>query len=262
MKKLYFLTALLVILNSCSSDADNDKIVKDPVSSADNTVHRTITQKNDSSEATIDTYTFNGNKVLSMKNDNTEFRYTYEGNRIAKKERFSKTIKGSMVRTEIYEYIYEKGKLKTRNILQGVNDNGEAYTIIKTEYIHNSDGTVSYINYYVHLLLNDTTKMQEGYLRYKDGNIIEKSETIESRTAVFKYEYDTKNNPAKNILGYDLLIDENNYAKNNIIKTNVKFLNTPYEEDLLRTYTYNENGYPIKFISTSPSQTYEVEYTY
>ncbi|PAM95689.1 hypothetical protein B4N84_06210 [Flavobacterium sp. IR1] len=293
MKKIYFFTALLIILTSCSSDNDlavEEPIViekpvvsepiPEPVVPADNTVHRTIAQSYPS-QTKIDNYTFDGNKVLSRKNDQTETLYTYEGNRIVKQEGIRKNKLGVESKIEEFQYVYENGKLKTRTFVQWFSGdaNQQPSSIIRTTYTHTSDNLITFINNIIHPDTKKEAKLGEGFLRYKDGNIVETRDVSQpvssieggfveipskSVTSIGTYEYDTKNNPAKNILGYDLLLDQiNDYGQNNLLKKTVKRVGSDNVDTETRDYIYNDKGYPVKYISVATNgYKYEVEFVY
>lgn len=293
MKKIYFLTALLIILTSCSSDNDlavEEPIViekpvvsepiPEPVVPADNTVHRTIAQYYPS-QTKIDNYTFDGNKILSKKNDETEIIYTYEGNRIVKQEGIRKDQFGLKSKKDEYQFIYENGKLKTRTILQwsAENTDEQPSTMMRTTYTHTSDNLVAYTDYIINLDTKKEAKLGEGFLRYKDGNVVENEDIAlfitskdgdfvedpsRSVKTIVTYEYDKKNNPAKNILGYDLFLYQiKDYGQNNILKTTVKIVGSDHINIETRDYIYNDKGYPVKYTSVaSDGNKYEVEYTY
>ncbi|OXA83394.1 hypothetical protein [Flavobacterium hercynium] len=293
MKKIYFFTALLIILTSCSSDTDSvveepiviekpvvSEPIPEPVVPTDNTVHRTIAQFYPS-QTKIDNYTFEGNKVLSRKNDETETIYIYEGNRIVKQEGIRKDQFGLKSKKNEYQFIYEDGKLKTRTILEWSAENADQQPSImmRTTYTHTSDNLVAYIDYIINLDTKKEAKLGEGFLRYKDGNVIENEDIAlyitskggdfvedpsRSVKTIVTYEYDKKNNPAKNILGYDLFLGQiNDYGQNNILKKTVKRVGSDDINIETRDYIYNDKGYPVKYKSVaSDGYEYEIEYTY
>lgn len=170
-----------------------------------------------------DTYfTYNGNKLEStMTGGQWKSVYTYTGDLITKIEHYEFT---NLYYTT--EYTYKNNKLETRRITR--KSTQETYT---TYYIHNSDGSVSYSN-----------TNSEGKYIFKDGNLINNGKE--------KFEYDTKNNPFKNITGIDVITldDDNelnfNVSKNNIIKsTSVDSNNSSYSFNILK---FNNDGFPIE----------------
>lgn len=293
MKKLYFLTALFLFLTSCSNDTDSvieepiviekpvvSEPIPEPVVPIDNIVHRTIAQSYPS-QTKIDNYTFEGNKVLSRKNDETETIYTYEGNRIVKQEGIRKDQLGLKRKKDEYQFIYENGKLKTRILLQWSSENTDQQpsTMMRATYTHTSNNLVTYIDYVINPITKKEAKLGEGFLRYKDGNIVESEDIAlfitsiggdfvedpsKSVTTIVTYEYDTKNNPAKNILGYDLFLYQiKDYGQNNILKSTVKRVGSDYINIETRDYIYNDKGYPVKYSSVATDgYKYEIEFTY
>lgn len=176
-----------------------------------------------------DTYfTYNGNKIVSSIYDNLYKNvYTYTGNFITKVEEFQYAEL-----TYSWDYTYTNGKLTS------VLEKEPRYSYSKlTNYVHNTDGTVLY-----------SSKNGKGKLTFKDGNLVEDAtETNGTET----YEYDTKNNPFKNILGISVLLYSYkedgahfNSSKNNYIKRTDKY-NGNTSVLSTSTISYNSNGYPI-----------------
>lgn len=159
---------------------------------------------------------YDGNKIVSLTREYSKFVYTYEGNRIIKQTEFDLDTKGKEYKNKELVYTYENGKLKTRIFKEGFADNNaEALTTNTNIYTHVSNGLITYVNY-----SSSNVKQAEGSLELKDGNIIKETKTFGETKTVNTYEYDTKSNPLKNILGFDLLLDEvSGFGKNNIVKT-------------------------------------------
>jgi len=73
----------------------------------------------------------------------------------------------------------------------------------------------------------------------------------------YVYEYDTKNNPRKNVLGLSLLLEDEDSSVNNVVKqtstsgsgANIRTSTTTY------TYTYNANNYPTEMVRNYQSGT-------
>ncbi|OXA83396.1 hypothetical protein [Flavobacterium hercynium] len=259
MKKLYFFTTVFVILISCSSD--NDSRTKEPVG---NIFYKTVTSNFESPVPVESKYTFDGNKVLSIKTDKTETLFTYEENRIVKQEVITKDQFGEEYKEKELQYVYENGKLRTKTTLLWVSyylDEVSSTSIVT--YTHISDNLIEHVTHFIHPY-KEKEKIDEGFIKYKDGNIVEKFYSSFYGTTVFNYEYDTKNNPARNILGYDLLLDEiDDCGKNNIVKTTFKSSEAPYVNEILRTYIYDDKGYPVKYTSVaSNGYRFKVEFTY
>ena len=238
MKKLK-LSRLVLLLTltflSCSKDGDSTPdssslILPKKINYIENTSRDKIGK---------DTYfTYKGNKIVS---DLTDGRYknvyTYTGDFITKVEGFDYA---KLTSTEDYTYI--NGKLTSVTY----KETSASYSTT-TNFIYNSDGTVLYSS-------NGNGK---GKLTFKNGNLIEDAS---ENNGTESYEYDTKNNPFKNILGIAALLynckecGPHNAASNNYIKRTDTYSGST---SVLSTsvITYNLDGYPIADIENNSGLT-------
>lgn len=289
MKKLYFLAALFVILTSCSNDSDSvveePIVIEKPIVSEPlpvdpipvpvipvdtTTVPLTvlyIDALSDIDNKYLDTNNYDGNKILSVKSNSNKTLFTYEGNRIVKQVRFYKDKSGIEVKSTEVEYTYENGKLKTRLLKQRFsNSYPDGSYIRKTIYSHTSDNLISFVEYSIDSDFKFETKVSEGHLIYKNGNLIEEKMITNSATTIRKYEYDSKNNPFKNIRGFNLLLNEiSSFGKNNVTKVSLNSTEYSAPATYLSTFIYNENEYPVKYTSFAKDGKtieYEMEFTY
>jgi len=215
---------LTIALLSCSKDGESTSdstslILPKKINYIENTSNDKVGK---------DTYfTYNGNKIVSdIYDGKSKNIYTYTGDFITKVESFDYAKL-----TYTMDYSYTNGKLTS------VTEKETSYPSVTTNFIHNTDGTVLYSSIY-----------GKGKLTFKDGNLIEDaSENNGTET----YEYDTKNNPFKNVLGVSLLLYNYkesgahlNTAKNNYIKRTDKY-NGIISVLSTSIITYNSNGYPI-----------------
>lgn len=253
MKKLLCLFgALALILTSCSSDEN----------ATDAVLPKTVSYKYSDSPGDNDfsTITYDGNKILTASYTASDKEvYTYTGDVITKIEDFAQ--EGNI--SSKNEITYEGGKVKI-DVLTEIAPN--VTYISKRVYTYNTNGTISFVNYSVNPITKEETKKSDGVLIYQNGNLINKIETYDSYSYTKTYEYDTKNNPFKNILGFNLLIDhETSASLNNVTKLTTVY---KYGEDSTTNifnsvYEYNEKGYPTKQTQTDSSQDDEItEYTY
>lgn len=264
MKKLLVLFSVLTfVLTSCSSD-DN------PTAEADLVLPQTISYIYPSVQLGTNSKsmeTYNGNKILSSIEEGSKTVFTYDGDFIVKQELFNKNEEGKESKKKEVVYVYENGKLKTRIFKSGIStEYPEGSYISKTVYTHTSNELISFINYLVDRATKAETKISEGSLTYKDGNLIKEEQKVNSVTTTRVYEYDTKNNPLKNILGFNLLLNEvTEFGRNNCKKTTKTASDYPKPAIFLTNYTYNEKDYPIRhtsFDGGGKSIEYEIEYTY
>lgn len=265
MKKLLLLfCGLSLLLISCSSDEDSTSSSEDT-----SILPKTISYLYPSvllGTNSISTLSYNGNKIVSSIENGSKTIFTYDGNVITKQEKFDVDQQGKETKDTEVAYTYENGKLKSRvikEVFSAAYPNSQY--IEKTVYTHTSDVLISYINYSVNVDTNLESKTSQGNLTYKDGNLIKSQETEGASTSTRIYEYDTKKNPLKNILGFNLLLNEiSEFGNNNVTKTTITSSDFPTPRDYLTAYIYNDNGFPTKYTSYTGggSVEYEIEYTY
>jgi hypothetical protein len=265
MKKEFscFLAALLLVLGSCSNDIQEN--------SKENLIlPKTIKHINDGklSESLISTITYNENKIVSIKSKKERTDFTYENDKIVKQITYN--IEGNK-ETKYTEtaYSYLDGKLYT---VDRFADDKK----IKYVYIYNADGTIrkEIYNYDTGKELKSTTNEVFTLI---DGNIIKSiyDHGLVKIISTNFYQYDTKNNVFKNILGLNLLLDqvdfssEINISSANNIKRHViamehgsEIASEPYANTL--EYTYSSKDYPIKKITYdyTGKEIQIIEYTY
>ncbi|KAF2331741.1 hypothetical protein [Flavobacterium ginsenosidimutans] len=237
MKKfLCLLGAIAFVFTSCSKD-DNDS--SDSTSSI-------LVKKTTITESDGSTYSeeikYNGNKIVSITDEYGYLtKYSYTGDLITKMEEIDENGELDI----LTDYSYTNGKLTTSTTKETGAPNYN-----KIEFVHNSDGTVSYEK----IRINSSTAVQEGSktigkLTFKNANLV-KNEYSDGMEHVLTYEYDANNAPRKNITGLNLLLDieEPSSTVNNVIKiihtagsgTNVNIYVATF------TYKYNADNYPTE----------------
>jgi len=247
MKKLlYLFTASLLVFTSCSKD-DNDS--SDSTSSI---LPKKVTTVYSDGDSDIENMVYNGNKIVSVtEKDGSLAKYTYTGDLITRIDELDED--GKLNYTT--EYAYVSGKLNS-SIGKGA-DADEIY-YYKTKYVHNGDGTVSYDNFRGVI----STGVEEEYgvtgkYTFKDGNLLKLEVSYYSNDYSYIYEYDTKNNPRKNVLGFSVLLEDENSSVNNVVKetstsgsgVNIRTNTTTY------TYKYDVNNYPTEVVKNYQSGT-------
>lgn len=252
-KQLCLFVVAALTLASCSSDSENG---------SDAILPKTVSYKYSESPGDNDfaTLIYDGNKLVSAGyTANDKEIYTYTGDYITKIEDFAE--EGNI--SSRNEITYENGKLK----IDVLTEIAPTVTYIsKRVYTYNTNGTISFVNYSVDPTTKVETKSSEGVLTYTNGNLTKKTEVFDSYSYTKTYEYDAKNNPFKNILGYNLLIDHETTASvNNVTKLTTVF--TRGEEITTNVfnsvYEYDSNEYPTKETQTDDSDHDEItEYTY
>jgi hypothetical protein len=258
MKKLlYLFTASLLVFTSCSKD-DNDSS-----NSASSILPKKVTTLYRDGDSEIGNIAYNGNKIVSRtEKDGSLTKYTYTGDLITREEEFDEH--GKLNNTN--EYAYVNGKLST-SVEKSADANAVYY--YKTKYTHNTDGTISYDNYRGKIL----TGVEEEYgatgkYTYSGGNLVKLEVSYYGNDYSYVYEYDSKNNPGKNILGLSLLMEDESSSVNNVVKktsmsgsgANIRTSITTY------SYKYDANNYPTESLKTfqtgSSTSTETTQYVY
>lgn len=240
MKKLlYLFAASLLVFTSCSKD-DNDS--SDPTPSI---LVKKITEYENGLPVSRDVL-YNGNKIVSItETDGSQREFTYNGNQIVKIEEFDKNglSEGPI------EFGYTNGLLTSY-----VETYDDLYKY-KTKYIHNNDGTVSYEQFKVNISTGvEEEDGQTGKLTFKDGNLIKAERSHDQFSSVEIYEYDTKNSPFKNVVGWSLILEDEATTNNVIKRTYISGSDVnPYTSETIYSYEYDANNYPTERVATFPN---------
>jgi hypothetical protein len=205
-----------------------------------------VTETNaDNSVYTIE-YFYIGSKInYWTDSEGNRNNYTYTGNLVTKEELVVGT---TLTERTTYEY-NSSSKLITYISVNLVDDTGTRIT-----YVHNSNGTIFYQEYSGNSdaqeemgssgLLTSTTHVEN----YTDPN------TLESQVFTGGFTFDTKNNPFKNVIGYDKVYFADsdmplNYANNVLQHTDQIDASPSYILETM-TYTYNPTtNYPTKIVT-------------
>lgn len=231
----WVLSIFLLTLYSCSNDNDDSlKLLKKVVE----------TSENGTSETTV--YTYNGTEIVSI--DGTEKRtdFTYTDGLITKTVILNKTNQLS----ETIEYSYLVGKLVEVESLGNYRIN----------YIHNTDKTVSYERFTISG--NQQVKEFHGTLYFENENLIKNERILDtmpvgitSRESI-TFDYDAKNNPLYNVLGYKNLLDHmetiscNNSLINTVIATTTNGDQVLSVANFYKSsFKYDSENYPTERVS-------------
>lgn len=168
------------------------------------------------------TYEYDRNKLVSVKTDGGFVStYTYTGNQIT---RILETVNGNFQRS--IDFTYAEGKIFSRI-------EKTSYAGTRTNfYTHNTDGSIS-IKY------SGNSSSGNSKLYLQNGNIVK----YEYGGSTYSYEFDNKNNPFKNVLGFNLLLEPNDgtFSPNNMTKYGGEGGEGDYYD-----YKYNNEGYPTE----------------
>ncbi|OAZ05336.1 hypothetical protein [Flavobacterium succinicans] len=228
MKKLLsLLGATLLVLASCSTDDTNSS---NPTASI---LVKKMSTVNNGKTYTQD-FTYSGNKIVStVDSDGNKTAYTYTGDFITKI--VDTDNKGAVDYT--IEFSYTNSKLTSKTTYES----GAQYKY-RTKYVHNTDGTISYEEFRTAVATG--VEQEYGYIgkyTYKGGNLIKNEYLYYGSENTASYEYDTKNTPFKNVLGFNLLLEED-MTSNNIVKITY----SKSKDVISNTYIYNADGFPTE----------------
>lgn len=229
MRKLLALAAVaLFMITSCS----DDDTTTTPI---DNTLLQKMITTSEDGMVTTSNYNYDGNRIISMiTSDGNSTIYTYTGNLITN----VKTIQNNNITVEtIIEYNSSNQKISEIILISGP-DLGVAQGTKET-YTYNQNGTITF-NAYSGDLASQTTFEGTGTITFNE-NIIQ-HEGMDQET--YKHVLDTKNNPMKNILGYNEYMKPHFDGNQNFVTA----YTTPLRSVFIFTYTYNLNNYPVTSI--------------
>jgi hypothetical protein len=253
-KSLYLFTASLLVMTSCSSDGNSS----DPVASI---LPKTVSYSypsyppNNSSSTVV----YNGNKIVSIKDVTFRTDYTYNGDVIVKTTSYD-TESGKDVKVSEETYTYTNNKLATSSYARDFStEYASGKNKVRSIFTYNTDGIITAESYYTYA--NEVIPESiEQVLTISNGNLVKRviSSSNDVRTDI--YEYDTKNNPFKNVLGFNLLLnndirvdfllgDDLMVSVNNVVKhTSTRIYGSDtYGPDVYNSvYIYDANGYPTK----------------
>ncbi|MBF7093395.1 hypothetical protein IUY40_17815 [Flavobacterium sp. ALJ2] len=260
MKKILCLfSAISLVLASCScSDYDNPIIENvENVEDTEDTVlilpqTEKYTSESEPEKNRTATYTYDGNKIVSLDYDRgNKTTFIYTGNVITKAEYYNNGVLKSTT-----TFTYENNKLKSY-LKTGTSEYSDS---IRKSYTYNTDGTISTVT----VSINPTTQKETILISTvltpdTKGNYIQ----VAFKDKVNSVEYDTKNNPFKNILGYTLLLESGIFHEDAITTNNNLTKTVEMEKGVttrITTFmnTYNDNDFLIK--QESSDKTFE--YTY
>ena len=192
---------------------------------------------------------YDGNKIVNIDKVDKLSEFHYTGELITKIVVTDKTNQ----HVNTLEYSYSDGQL-TRII------SSDNYVL---NYIHNTDGSVSYEKLTKDSNNNDV-KIYHGTLYFQSGNLIKDHRFLDDAGKdvlaenIMSFEYDHKNNALYQILGFNKLLDYsktislNNETRSSEISS-VKYINDNQVVSSINTYKsecqYNSSGYPTEIVS-------------
>jgi hypothetical protein len=248
MKRILYLVCITFLqLQSCSSESNTDNS-----SSNEIVLLKKVTTGTNGSQ----TFSYEGDKLVAISTlvngESTSIKNSYTGGLITKIQAFDKNNQASYYIT----YNYTNGKLTQT---KDYTSSSPTSLTVTTDFIYNPDGSV-------------TLNMKGNGIDYTNkcyfdnyGNLIKYEENIGSKSTTF-FEYDKKNNPFKNVRGFNPFIfgpsgglwsmSTNNVTKNYSTWTGQTY--TQFES----IYQYNSQDYPMSSSITSSGITTLATYSY
>lgn len=237
MKKLFCLVAFSALfLTSCGSSDDSSTNDESGV-----LLKKTIeTYASDGSTVTTN-YTYSGKKMVkSTDSDGYYENYTYTGDLLTKVEYYDGD--DTLLQRETFSY-NANGKLTTYLALDLDSDTGH-----KETYVYNSNGTVSTASFSGDAT-TQTNPVRTGVVHFTTTGEVSSFDSVEifmGMTSTTSYTYDTKNNPFKNVIGFDKLIfidSEATGLTHNVLTES--YTSTSQDYVYTSTYTYNSLNFPL-----------------
>ncbi len=201
-------------------------------------------------------FTYNGMKIVKVQGEGLQpelKRYFYTGNLITKIQHSN--FGGPVVEEETFAY-NASGQLITYFCKEPTENWAE-----RSDFVYNADNTITRTTYDGSLA--SQTELESTYvLHLSNGEITEVDVNPGSTNITFTYAYDTKNNPFRNVIGYDKIYfalktdelrDENVYASgmsHNFLS--IRQMDSMGEITRTKTVanTYNSFNFPSTSINT------------
>lgn len=240
MKKLLSLfSAIALILSSCSSDS-NDESIPTPV-----LVTKIIEEYN--SVTTIREFTYDGAKLVTETiSGGLKKYYTYNGNLIT---HIVTKDNNEAITSEMFLEYYSNNKIKSK-IVRNYDASNPNIAGFKTLYNHSTDNVVSGVVYYG--TITDQNNFSYNFkIYYNSNNQIFRHEDLNIDNEViqqYSFNYDNKNSPYKNIIGYQGFIFGDSWShigNNNTLEIRDMFANDFTDHSYLHSYDYNTLDYPL-----------------
>ena len=229
MKKTLILLFFAISLASCSSGSDSDS------SSSTGVLLRKIVLESESGTRTT-TYVYNGNKMNTISFGTYFNQFFYTGNAVTKVESYNN---GQLMSVFTFDYD-SSGKL-----VQSYLDSPGLELAWRDAYVYNNDNTIS-VNHYVSFEGGPETLQEQKLYLDSEGEIIRIERYDDLGTSVSLYTYDAKNNPFRNVMGFDKLL---NVISLGIKHNTVTTLETDFDGSTIssseKTIMYNAQDFPV-----------------
>lgn len=189
MKKLlYYCTVLVLVFSSCSSNSEEEQ-----------NVPAGFLKRVDVSGliGTVDyNYFYDGNKISKVLSKHGTKRYIYTGNLITEIRVFNSN--SNLLSKKIFQYNANDELISSVSLYY---DNNYGY---RQELVYNTDGTVL-VKYYTGNLISQNNFDYSVLNYFEDNEIIKTEVSYSLGLSTVIYEYDSGNNPMRQVIGYNKL---------------------------------------------------------
>ena len=269
MKKLLFSALMGAMIISCNRD--NDNVSPAPTIDDTSILPTKFTYFMPGDDEEVITFSYNGNKLVKLTQNNKDVIFTYTGDLITsvrsddKYLEFSYDANGNLMHE--YEELYNQG-VKTNEKSTTYIINGSTITAEQTSENYDSSGrwlnytTVSTITYTLDAQKRPIKEVEVSEKKYATGNIAQKDNNIST------YEYANHHSFLKNIKGMDKLYYSSlaiglkkisgmvfpySYTKDEANATIYDSSGNPsldenFAYETKAEYTLNTNNYPTKIV--------------
>ena len=269
MKKLLFSALMGAMIISCNRD--NDNVSPAPTIDDPSILPTKFTYFRFGDDEEVITFSYDGNKLVKLTQNNKDVIYTYTGDLITsvrsddKYLEFSYDANGNLMHE--YEELYNQG-VKTNEKSTTYIVNGSTITAEQTSENYDSSGrwlnytTVSTITYTLDAQKRPIKEVEVSEKKYPTGNIAQKDNNIST------YEYANHHSFLKNIKGMDKLYYSSlaiglkkisgmvfpySYTKDEANATIYDSSGNPsldenFAYETKAEYTLNTNNYPTKIV--------------
>ncbi len=261
MKKITLILSVLMLVSSCSSDSSSESDT--PVTPSSILVKKIIELDKDGKEMSTTDFVYNGNKIVSeviAKKDlsvvgnigflyNYKTEYTYTGNLIT-----SIKVKNIIANQDKLvlktDFLYDSNEDLISSTREQYFDTFKG--ILRVVYAKINTNRVNCKMYSSDSRDNIETLVWEGKFSFDVNKNLIKSESLDASFLFGSFEYDTKSNPKKGVLGLNKIMFQeipplynvsalqyHLHKFNNVLKSNISGSFPKFNQ-----YTYNANGYP------------------
>ena len=269
MKKILFSALMGAMMISCNRD--NDNVSPAPTIDDPSILPTKFTYFRFGDDEEVITFSYDGNKLVKLTQNNKDVIYTYTGDLITsvrsddKYLEFSYDANGNLMHE--YEELYNQG-VKTNEKSTTYIVNGSTITAEQTSENYDSSGrwlnytTVSTITYTLDAQKRPIKEVEVSEKKYATGNIAQKDNNIST------YEYANHHSFLKNIKGMDKLYYSSlaiglkkisgmvfpySYTKDEANATIYDSSGNPsldenFAYETKAEYTLNTNNYPTKIV--------------